>query len=339
MLKNSAHMNKKIIQNGKKVIGFFSISAIVIAILSAAIIFPAFDSAYAQEQPCAIDDVQCFLQQVFERNTRRGGPELKNFSQRFHELSSVESGADTLTTIIFITLDFLKMLLGTIAVLMVIYVGAKLVVSGEKSEEEFTKTKQALTYIILGFLLIIIADELVTTVFFGEFGECIASSANAQQCAQEGSNLIEGITNFILAILASVAVLVIVVAGFRMAANFGNDEVIEKEKKHLLWAIAGLILAGIAEFIVKVIIFPKKGSELFNIQEGIELVARLTNFAAGFIATGSFLMLLYGGGLYVASFGSEDMTGKAKKAMLGAVIGIAIALLAFGIVQTVSTLA
>jgi len=292
----------------------------------------------AAEPACADDKIECQLRSVFEKKSKAGGPELQNFGSRFHELSSSESGADTLTSIIFIALDFVKYALGTIALVFAIVTGLKLVTAGSKAEEEYGKSKKALQYLIMGLVLVIISDELVTKVFFGEYGECLANSTNAEECARAGGTIVKGLYSFILAIMSSVAIFMIVYSGFKMGTAFESPDDIDKEKKHIIWAIGGLILAGIAEFAVKGVIFPEAGGKLFDIQNGIKLMTQLTNFTAGFIGAGSFAMLFYGGYMYVASFGSDDMTGKAKKIITGAIAGMLIALVAFGAVTTIAGL-
>ncbi|MBU1018899.1 MAG: pilin [Patescibacteria group bacterium] len=52
----------------------------------------------------------------------------------------------------------------------------------------------------------------------------------------------------------------------------------------------------------------------------------------GFIATA---MIIYGGVLYVTSGGQDEQTGKAKKILIYAIVGIVIILLSFAIVNTV----
>jgi len=44
---------------------------------------------------------------------------------------------------------------------------------------------------------------------------------------------------------------------------------------------------------------------------------------------------MYGGFLYITAAGKEENTGKAKKVLFGAVIGLVIAMAAYGIVNTV----
>lgn len=311
---------------------FLASLVIFFALASAALATTAFAQGITDKAP------EQALQDIFGKSKSQGGPALQSFSNRVHDLSANESGADILTSLIFTALDFLKYVLGTVAVIFAIITGVKLVTAGNKAEEEYGKTKNALKYILFGLILVIISDELVTNVFFGDFGECLKSAQNAEACSKKGSGLVKGLYSFALAIMASVSIFMLVYAGFRMATYYHNEEVLNNEKKHILYALAGLIIAGVAEFLVKGIIFPDAGTRILDIEQSKKLIGNLTNFTAGFIASASFVMLLYGGYLYVASFGNDDLSGKAKKVIFGAVIGMLVALMAFGAVQTITTL-
>lgn len=262
---------------------------------------------------------------------------LQNFSGRYHQLSNVEPGADVLTSIIFTVIDFAKYLLGGVAVIYVIVSGIKLIVAGKKIDEVSEKEKENLKYIIYGLILIITADELITKVFFGEYGECVASATNAAECAKVGGSLIKGIYGLILSVMATVAIFVLVVSAFRLITSAGEEESIGKQKKRITMAIVGLIIAAMGEFVVKGIVFPSGGTKGIDVAAAQKLVANLTSFIAAFIGAGAFAMLFYGGYLYVISVGNDEKTGKAKKIIIGAIIGILIALAAFGIVTTLTS--
>lgn len=262
---------------------------------------------------------------------------LSDFSGRLHPNSSVDQGTDILTSIIFTVLDFLKYILGTIVVIFVIVQAIQLITAGKRVDEVSEKVKSSFKYIIIGFILIIVADELVTKVFFGDYGECLASADTAKDCAKAGGSVAKGVYSLILALLSSIAVLVLVLAGFRMVMAGGNEEVVTAQKKRIGWAVVGLILAGVGEFAVKGILFRDGGTKGIDFEAARKLVFTFTNFIAAFIGTASFAVMLYGGYLYVASFGNEEQTGKAKKMITGAIVGILIALAAFGIVRTIST--
>lgn len=263
---------------------------------------------------------------------------LPSFAGRFDDRSSVDPGADLLTTLVFQAIDFIKLLLGTIAVIFVIISGVRLVTSGDKAEEVFQKEKQAMRMIIYGLVLVIIADDLVLKVFFGDYGECITSASNAKDCAKVGSSLVKGLYSLGLSLMATIAVFVIVLSAFQIITAFGKDEDMDKEKKRIGMAVIGLIIAGIGEFVVKGIVFPESGTKTIDIEQAKKLVLMVTNFVAAFIGAGAFIMFFYAGYLYVAAAGNEEQTGKAKKILLSAVIGILIALAAYGLVNTVTNI-
>lgn len=294
---------------------------------------PASPPGPGQSSDRSIHDISTDLDKVF--GAQKSG--LNSFQNTPHELSAVDPGADTITSLIFKVIDIIKYVLGTIAVIMATISGIKLVTAQSKADEVFEKEKTALKFIIFGLILVMIADQLVTKVFFGDTGECIASASNAKDCAIQGSSLIKGIYSFILAMMASIAVLVLVISGFRMVSAAGNDDVIGKAKKRIAMAIAGLLVAAVAEFGVKGIIFRDGGQKGIDIGGANALVVNITNFVSAFIGLGALAMLFYGGYLYVASFGNDDQTGKAKKIMQSALLGIVIAIVAYAIVTTIAT--
>jgi len=65
------------------------------------------------------------------------------------------------------------------------------------------------------------------------------------------------------------------------------------------------------------------------------LARTIINWFLGFLGFIAVAMIIYGGFLYVTSAGNEDSTGKAKKILIYAVVGIIIILLSFAIVNTV----
>lgn len=329
-------MNK--IQNSKHKISGFILQFLAVLIMASlalginAVAFAA-DPAPPPETPSAtpigiFDD-------IIGGKKVEGGSGLTNLAGRYHKQSSVEPGADLITSTVFYVIDFVKYLLGGVAVLYFMFAGFKLVTSEAKVDEESEKQKQNMKYIIYGLILVIIADELVTKVFFGEYGECLASASNAKECAKGGSTLIKGLYSFVFAIIATLSVFVLVLSGFRLATSAGEEETIKKQKTGITMAILGILIAGIAEFAIKGIIFPDGGQKGIDIAKAQKLVANFTNFISAFIGAAAFAMLFYGGYLYIVSAGNDEQTGKAKKIILGAIIGIIIAIAAYGIVATV----
>lgn len=259
---------------------------------------------------------------------------LSNFNIG-HADSSYESGASNITTAILYVVDLLKYLMGTITVIMVIAIGFNMVVAGKKIDEVAPKMKEALKYVAIGLVVVIMSSEIIKTVFYGESGEVYRSETDIKAAAEAGTEQLRGLYSLMEMFVGAIAVLMIIITGFRMVTSAGNEEVVNKSKKQITWAIIGLVVIGLSELVVKDIIFPKEGSTLPDVVKAQQLIVTMTNFASSFIATVAIAMYMYGGYLYVTAMGKEDNVGKAKKVFIGATIGLIIAMGAYGIVNTV----
>ncbi len=259
---------------------------------------------------------------------------LPSYETNAHSQSSYASGASNITSVIFYAIDFAKYIMGTIAIVTIIISGIRLVTGGKQIDQVAEKQKEHLKYAIIGLLVIIVADQFIKQVFFGDSGEIFDSQSQLQSAAQVGSDKIRGIYSAYSYFAGALAILMIVVSGFRMVTSGGNEEVETKSKKTIMYAVLGLVLLGLSEFVVKDVIFPKQGAVLTDFEKTKKLVITMTNFISGFISTLAAVMYIYGGYLYVTAFGNEEGTSKAKKVLIGATAGLLIAMAAFAIVNT-----
>jgi hypothetical protein len=260
--------------------------------------------------------------------------QLPTFDIGAHPDATQAAGASNITSVIFFALDFVKMLIGGVAVIMILLIGLKLIIARKKIDDVWSKQKEHLIMIAAGFVILMIADFTVRKVFFGEAGEVLSSTQTAQTAAQQGSEQIRGIYNVGLLIAGTLAVLMLIFAGIRLLISGGNEEVTTKVKKQITWLVVGLFLLGVAEFVVQDFIFPKQGSTIPDVEKGQKMIVDFTNFASGFVVFTSIIFAIYAGYLYVIAVGNEEKTGKAKKALLGAAIAMVIAVGAFAIVNT-----
>lgn len=251
-----------------------------------------------------------------------------------HADASYEPGADTITSAVLFAVDLLKYLTGAVAVLVIISSGVRLITAGKNIEEIAPKQKETLKFAVIGLIIIILVDTMIQQVFFGESGEVFRSQADIQLAAERGTEQIRGLYNFMEIFVAAIAVVMIIYAGLRLVTSGGNEEVNGKMKKTITYAIAGMVLIGVSELIVKDIVFPAQGTELPDVVRAQQLIVNITNFISGFIATIAVAMYMYGGFLYVTAVGKEEQTGKAKKVLLGATLGIILAMAAFALVNT-----
>ncbi len=250
-----------------------------------------------------------------------------------HANQTYQAGASKVSSVILYVVDLVKYIIGSIATIIMVISGVKLVMVQQNADEEMKKAKKNIRLAAFGLVTIIIADQLVKAIW-GVEGETFRTSADMKQSAENINALIGGFTNILRVIMPSIAVLFIVIAGARLVTSRGDQEQLKKAKAQLTWAIGGLVLAGLVEVIVFQIVFPNQGSRLSDVESFKRLVVTITNFVSGFIATIAVLLIIYAGYLYVISLGG-DQAGKAKKILYAAIIGLIISMGAFAIVNTV----
>lgn len=273
-------------------------------------------------------DFRDVLEQVGDKT------ELENYEVTVHADASTRAGAKNITSAILFVIDLVKYVLGSIAVLMTIINALQLITGGKESEDRQTKNKNFLSHAILGLILVFVADEAIKLAFFGEEGEFLRDEETAAEYASAGSDILKGMYTAVQVFLGSIAVLMLVYSGVEMLAAAGSEETVNSARKRIYVAAIGLVIVGLSETVVKDFLFKNQGEEI-DVERGREILVSLTNFLVSVIGTISVLVFVYAGFLYILNFGNEDSTGKAKKMMLGSIIGIALAGAAFAIVSTV----
>ncbi len=83
----------------------------------------------------------------------------------------------------------------------------------------------------------------------------MSDAVNQLPNVNAGSGTIQTILNTVFGIMGAVAVLVIVLAGFRYIISHGDSRLIEQSKNQILYAIVGLVViifaTAIANFVIK----------------------------------------------------------------------------------------
>lgn len=142
---------------------------------------------------------------------------------------------------VFITL--VKYLIGSVAVLMIVRNGIRLVLLGG-NEEEVTKDKKNIFYSLLGLIIILISNPIINKVFFKidtrQYPglEPVRPAVDPKRLVAE----IAGMTNVVAAIAGPFALLSLVIGGVMYVFAGGDEEKTGKAKKIILWSLAGLVL-------------------------------------------------------------------------------------------------
>lgn len=243
-----------------------------------------------------------------------------------------QEGIGAVTSPILFAIDLFRLIVSTIAFLVVVFASVRLISTA--NEEEATKAKSTLLVGIIGLLVIQLANVMVKRMFFGEQGEAFEDISSAQIFANESVRQIRGVIGFLEVFVGATAVLVLVIRGFTLIASGGDEEAMTKAKSHVLYAIIGLIAVVLSEVVIRGVVFPDAGERLPDVKRGVFVIVTLTNYIAGFISILAFLLLFYAGYQYVISGGNEEATEKAKKIIMSSVIALILALGAFALVNT-----
>ncbi len=142
--------------------------------------------------------------------------------------------------------DWIAGIAAVLGLLMIIVSALRAVISfGE--EEAYGKVRTSVLYAVIG-LIIIALDKtiLVTAILSGSPGSSGSSGTIIGFVVTQ--------LNFLLGFVTLIALVVVIYAGIRLVANFGNEEVYAQSKGIILRAILGLLVISLsyvmAQFVV-----------------------------------------------------------------------------------------
>lgn len=315
-------MNKKIVQ---QITGLIVECFLVLSLMTTVVVVHAATTSL----PSASDIINSVGNETglpsFESNPHDDLPEGVNTGSKVKGISYIASALYNIA-------DFFKYALGSIAVFLLIVSGIQLVMAGDKAEEELKKKKEYFKYAIIGFLLVIIAKDIISNVFYGQAGEVYSTEENAIGFAQYGSAEVRGIYNFIEFFVGALSVFFIVYHAMKMLIATSDDGV-TKARKNIMYGLVGLVIIGLSELVIKDIVFADYGSTI-DVEKAKSVFASLTNFVSSTMATVAVAMLFYAGYTAVTSFGKEDALTKAKKIAIMAIVGLVLAGAAYAIANT-----
>ena len=217
----------------------------------------------------------------------------------------IPSANAIITIIIRPLVDFLQTFGYITAVLFLVYAGFKYIAS-RGDEQEAATAKQQIGYALLGFIIILFAERLL--------------SAFASRSAAGIESIITNYVDFFSALAGIIAVIFLVYAGFKYIASRGEEEEAATAKRQILYAIIGLFIIADANIIITAFDTTGAPSPIALINRIRTLVNAILAFA-GIVAA---IYIILSGVRYITSAGDEDEATKAKRQLLYAVIGIVI---------------
>lgn len=158
---------------------------------------------------------------------------------------------------------------------------------------------------------------------------------------QKAQNLVGGLINNGRLIIGTVAVVIIVFAGFRMVTGWGKEDVYGKQRLNILYAIVGLAIVAMAGELAK--IFSVEGGGFIRDPNQILRTANLFNRQTQIIITfikyivGSIAVITIVRNAYriIAVGSSEDSLASDKKNLVYSAIGLVLILVADNVINNV----
>lgn len=208
--------------------------------------------------------------------------------------------------------------------------------------------------IIIGTLGIIALAILATPLF--SFAQVVAPPITGAETtvsfeptgAMTLSDFLCKIIDFInTKVLPPLAVFMTLLAGFFFMISGQDPQKATLARRILFFSVIGIALFLVAPGIVDLIadVFSTAGvsSPISSCSGGMtagtvtDMIVRIVNWFAWFVAVASVAMGLYAGFLYLTSRGDPRMVQQAAKTLSYTIIGIAVSVLAFSIVSLVKT--
>lgn len=269
--------------------------------------------------------------ELFNKDNKEAN--IANLSDiRDYTEGSTESGELQFREAIMKLLKFFKKLMGPVAILLLVYGGIELYLT-HGNEEKYKQNISQLAGIATGFILMLVAVNLVDWVFFGKSGEVFRREANPIEFAQKGMMEIVGIFDYLTVFAVVLAVAFIVWNAITLILAGGEDETqISNIKKRIIYSIIGIIILVSAKPMIQMITDYDGGLTMPDIREGVRIISLWVNFILGLIGIFAVIAIIYAGIRLVLHFGDEEATTQAKNIIIAAVIGLVIAFSAWTII-------
>lgn len=159
------------------------------------------------------------------------------------------------------------------------------------------------------------------------------------------SEVVGALLNNLKGIIATVAILFIVIGGVMYILSGGNEKMITTAKNTITSAIIGLAIALAAPTFLKEIKNILGGGTGANPDEMIsqaltlnEIIMRILNLLLSLVGILAIIGLIIGGAFYLTAYGDDKRIESGKKIITSSIIGIVIVMAALVIVRQVASL-
>jgi len=224
-----------------------------------------------------------------------------------------------------------RYIVGAIALVMGTIYAMSLIFARGK-EEVITKQKQNFLWVFLGFVILIISEN-IATIFN-------PAKATAEQIIDFGAaqDQLRAAADYIKWLFGSIFVLLMVISSIRMITAAGEEEEITKQKRNITWSLIGMLIVLMASNIVNAIYRVKSPKEISTVapEKAITEITGIIQLILVFLGPAAVAFTIYAGFMYLTALDNEERIQKAKRMIIGGVTGIVIIYAAYAIINTIA---
>lgn len=163
--------------------------------------------------------------------------------------------------------------------------------------------------------------------------------------AQSVTKLIASIVQFLKMVAGSILVVIILFGAFQIMTSSGNPENIKKGRNTIVWALIGfaiiLLASGLGAVIAGILggtVETLEGTDTATTTDVIGVINTVAAWMYGVLMALGVVFVLYSAFLFLTSGGNQEKVGGARRALVYAIVALAIGVLAWGAESLVTNL-
>ena len=229
-------------------------------------------------------------------------------------------------------ITIINIIVASVGLIWLVVLSIKFTIS-RGNEENITKFKQQFGWIVLGLLVVSIAEYIGFQVFNPE-----RDILTENESVKNFSKKAEQIKTYFEILVGGIMLVVGGMSGFNLIIGAEEEDKIKQEKTFIKTFFLGFGVILLAEVIVKVFTGKEVATSYEgtfeaskSVEQGISEMVGLTNFVLTFVGGAATFMLILASLYYVTSFGDEDQMSRAKRIIIACVVAIIVAFSSFAI--------
>ena len=255
-------------------------------------------------------------------------------------LPSFGGGMQAIVSAVSLIIKQLTLLVDVLATLMIVAAGLKLIYRA--ADDQMEAAKRTIAGSAVAVMLVHLTPRFVDA-FYGQSGAAGGTvlEGNVSEGASVLSAEVLGIVAWAEVIVATAAVLTIIISGLKAIVNYGDESGVQQLYRTVFAVVAGILLVVLKRIIVATFGLPTEGIGLPGspnisraIAKGVDIVEGLLLFTA-LVAVA---VIVYGGITMILSIGKEDQFGNAKNLVIRVSIGLVVILVSLMLVQFVENI-